>query len=343
MIEVDGSYGEGGGQILRTALYFSVIKREPIYVRNIRMGRPVSGLRPQHLATLKIMALLTSGELVNARVGSTEVYFSPSGISKEKVEFDVGTAGSITLVLQSVIPAVSILGKRLSITLTGGTDVPWSPTIDYLKSVVKQAFRKIGIDFDIDILRRGYYPRGGGIVKAEIYPSKHIYPLRLTSEPLINKVGIKSVCAKLPEDVARRQADSARKVLIENGIDVGIVKFGQEESLSPGSSVLVYCCNDTCFLGSDYLGKKGVSAEAIGSSVATRFLEIVKTKSCIDQNLSDMIAPVLTFADEQSEFTVPYITKHLETSIYVASLFSRFNYHFEKREINSLVRLSPLQ
>lgn len=329
-VEVDGSYGEGGGQILRVASAFSVIFMRPIHVRNIRAGRTNPGLRPQHLASLLILQSLTSGKLVGGEVGSTEIYFQPSEISKEKLEWDLKTAGSITLVLQTLVPAVSLARKYLEIDLRGGTDVPWSPTSDYFANVVLQSFSRIGVNFELDILSRGYYPKGGGRVRARIYPCDNPKSITLTEDPVLEGISIISRCGSLPEEVARRQADAAERQLLYRGLHVKEKIVNREHSISPGTSILVSCCNSTCFIGSDRIGERGVRAETVGSQAATRFLDLAETKSTVDPNLSDMLSPILALADGESEFYVPEITGHLRTSVYVASLFRDFDFSFKK-------------
>jgi RNA 3'-phosphate cyclase len=342
LVEVDGSYGEGGGQILRVASAFSVIFGRPIHVRNIRAGRDNPGLRPQHLASLQILESITSGKLEGGEVGSTEIYFYPSEVKQEKLEWDLRTAGSITLVLQTLIPAVSLSGKYLEVKLRGGTDVPWSPTCDYLEKVVKEAFGRIGINFEMKTITRGYYPKGGGKVEARIYPSRGIIPLTLKEEPLPKNVSIISRCGSLPKSVAERQARAAEHFLKESNIPISEVVVSLEESASPGTSLLVYCSNNTCIVGSDRIGERGVRAEKIGSDASERFVQILKSKSTTDPNLSDMLGPLLTISNDESEFYVSEITEHLRTSLYVASLFSNFKFSYNKEEDKRyLVRIFP--
>ena len=159
-IEVDGSKGEGGGQILRTAVAFAVIQGKPVRVREIRAGRDVPGLKRQHVSALQVLSKVFGGELTGATEGSSVVTFVPGKGRSQRLSVDMGTAASITLVLQAVVPAVALTRSRLELDLVGGTDVPWSPTYDYYERIVREAFRLIGIRFDITSSRRGYYPRG---------------------------------------------------------------------------------------------------------------------------------------------------------------------------------------
>ena len=172
-LRIDGSQGEGGGQILRTAVSLSAITGTPIEVTNIRAKRSNPGLRPQHMTGIKIIADLFHANVENLQVGAEWVMFAPSDkFEGGSVKVDVGTAGSIPMILMAVVPAVSLSNNGVEIEITGGTDVRASPTIDYVRHVVAASYRSIGVKFSADVIRRGYYPKGGGIVKTTIEPCK---------------------------------------------------------------------------------------------------------------------------------------------------------------------------
>ncbi|MDE1868321.1 MAG: RNA 3'-terminal phosphate cyclase, partial [Thaumarchaeota archaeon] len=172
-IKIDGSFGEGGGQIIRSAVTLSAITGRPVEIENIRSNRKIPGLRPQHMLGVKILSKICQAKVDGLHVGSTSLKFYPSQGVDMQLREDVGTAGSIPLILQVLIPAASLLKKRLEIAITGGTDVPWSPTADYTKFVLGEAFSRIGIDFSLDIKKRGYYPKGGGLIETKILPCKN--------------------------------------------------------------------------------------------------------------------------------------------------------------------------
>src|SRR5215831_4423157 len=178
-IRIDGSFGEGGGQIIRTAVTLSAITGKPIEIENIRKNRKLPGLRPQHLTGIRILSKICKAKVEGMHVNSTSLKFFPSDGLNLDIAEDIGTAGSISLVLQVLIPSVSIMGKSLKLSITGGTDVPWSPTLDYTKYVLAEAFSRIGINFTVEIKKRGYYPKGGGLVETTIIPSKRLNPIAL--------------------------------------------------------------------------------------------------------------------------------------------------------------------
>ena len=171
-LKINGGHGEGGGQIIRSAITLSCITKQPIHLENIRKNRKDEGLRPQHLTAIIILQKIANAKVFGAKIGSTELKFIPGNIDNLELVEDVKTAGSISLILQVLIPVVSISQKKLNLTIKGGTDVLWSPSMDYTQYVLKEAYSRIGINFSIKLTKRGYYPKGGGEIKLEVYPSK---------------------------------------------------------------------------------------------------------------------------------------------------------------------------
>ena len=161
-LKINGAHGEGGGQIVRSAITLSCITNQPIHLENIRKNRKSSGLKPQHLTAIKILQKISNAKVIGDKLGSTDLKFIPGEIKNLELVEDVKTAGSIALILQVLIPAVSITKKKLSLVVKGGTDVLWSPTMNYTNFVLKEAYSRIGIKFDLKITKRGYYPKGGG-------------------------------------------------------------------------------------------------------------------------------------------------------------------------------------
>lgn len=339
--EVDGSFGEGGGQILRTATAFSIITGRPIHVTSIRAGRQVPGLRPQHLAAVRILRDISGGRLEGANVGSGEITFLPGEVREGSLEVNLKTAASITLVLQAVVPAVSLTGSRLRLDLIGGTDVPWSPPIDYFSAVVREGFRRAGINFSVAISKRGYYPRGGGRVTSLIEPCMGVNPIRIVDPAVDHPVSIVSRCGMLPRHVAERQSRAATKVLEERGLQVGEVTETVEMSDSPGSSIVLTEISSGRILGTDSLGARRTRAEDVGKEAAESLVSVRESGSCLDPFLADMLAPLLCFARQESRVRIPGVTKHLATSLHVASLFTDFEYSIEDTGTSKVLTIRP--
>jgi RNA 3'-phosphate cyclase len=340
-VEVDGSYGEGGGQILRTAATLSVILGKPTRVTAIRAGRKAPGLRQQHASALEILRQMSHGRLDGAKVGSTEVTLHPGRAAGGSCSFNLETAASITLVLQAAVPAAALSGAKFSFDLVGGTDVPWSPTYDYFATVVRRAFAKMGIMFSCSASRRGYYPRGGGRVSAEVEPSESVKPLVMERPSSTLAATLTSRCSMLPRHVAQRQLDSAAANLARAGVAVAGSAVEEGESDSPGTSVLVCAMDESRIVGADSIGARGKRAEEVGSEAADRFAAEAKSGACLDSNLADMVSPILALSKAPSKLRVSAMTPHLETSLYVAGLFTGCKWSVERQGRSCVLTLSP--
>src|SRR3989449_5293090 len=204
MIEVDGGRSEGGGQLLRTALALSALTDTPVRVARIRAGRPTPGLAAQHVTAINAVAALCEAEVTNASLGASSIEFRPEELAAGRFSFDVGTAGSITLILQALVPVAAAAPGVVRLRLIGGTDVRWSPPIDYFNRVFLPLLRRLGAHADVEVLRRGYYPRGGGIVEAVIEPTRSWSPLRESERGKGERVPGIGHGSNLPEDVPKR-------------------------------------------------------------------------------------------------------------------------------------------
>ncbi|OFV68187.1 MAG: ribosomal subunit interface protein [Candidatus Syntrophoarchaeum caldarius] len=325
MIEIDGSMGEGGGQIIRTAIAFATITETPVKIRNIRVGRPKPGLAMQHLTGIEFLAKLTDATVEGLKLGSKELFFAPHRVRGGKFDLDIKTAGSITLFLQTVIPALLDSDERLEITIKGGTDVRWSPPIDFYRFLLIPVLRKMGADIEIELLRRGYYPKGNGLVRALINSSK----LRgITPEAQMNKrvKGI-SHASNLPEHVVRRQADSAEAKLLEHGISASI-ELESTQEISTGSGIFLY----SGYKSGSALGERGKRAEVVGAEAAENILSELGTAARVDIYLADQLIPYMALAEGRSEISVREMTGHLKTNISVVEAFMGRIFDVETRE-----------
>jgi len=341
LLEIDGSYGEGGGQILRTAVAFSIILGRPVRVTKVRAGRNNPGLRPQHASSLKILREVCGGRLEGGEVGSTAITFYPGVVEASSMKLDMGTAASITLVLQAVVPAASLSGSSLELELVGGTDVPWSPTFDYFASVVVPALKLTGVVCRAEASKRGYYPKGGGAVKATVEPCRRIAALELVARGSDPPASIVSRCGRLPAHVAERQSQAAQSHLRGQGIELEGASSLQVVSDSPGSSILISTTRADCLLGSDSLGALGKSAESVGQEAAKEFAAAYQSGACFDVHLSDTIAPFLSLAATDSRILLPRVSEHLKTSLHVASLFTGCSYDFASQDRAWLASIRP--
>ncbi|NNG47233.1 MAG: RNA 3'-phosphate cyclase, partial [Deltaproteobacteria bacterium] len=213
MIEIDGSHGEGGGQILRTALSLSCLTGKPFRIVNIRKGRKKPGLAPQHLVSVRAASEISGAQVSGDRQGSVELVFSPGEVKGGDFSLDVGTAGSTILVLQSIVPALLFTRGKSTVTVRGGTHVPFSPSFHYAASVLVPALGRLGAKLSLSIGSYGFYPKGGGAIRSEIFPSEGIRPLGLPERGKIHAVTGWSAAGNLPLSIARRQRDSAMEAI----------------------------------------------------------------------------------------------------------------------------------
>ncbi|MBI2185095.1 MAG: RNA 3'-terminal phosphate cyclase [Thaumarchaeota archaeon] len=337
---VDGARGEGGGQILRTSIALSILSRKPVEVINIRAKRSNPGLRAQHLSAVKALAAVFNAYVEDAVLGSKRIYFIPREQKITSLDFDIGTAGSITLLLQAIIPAVSLGGGSIDVKLIGGTDVSGSPTMDYFRNIVLPAYRLLGVEVELEVLRRGYYPKGGGIVKVSVKPRKTSTPLRLGKTPA-GASSILSVCSNLPRSVAERQASSAKHYLESRSIHVGNIEIRQEEAVSPGTAITVFQVDGkSIFIGGDNIGRRDLPAEKVGREAAARFTDEYSLGVPVDRHLSDMLVPMLVCTEGESQFLTSEVTGHLETNLRVARMFTSCGYELAREERGVMVRIS---
>jgi RNA 3'-terminal phosphate cyclase (ATP) len=340
LVKIDGSHGEGGGQILRTAISLSAISGKPIEVTNIRANRTNPGLRPQHLAGIKIIADLFHAKSENLKVGAEWIRFSPSDkFEGGSIKFDIGTAGSIPLILMTVVPAVSLSNNSLQIEVTGGTDVKASPTIDYIKHIVAKSYLSIGPKFSVDVLKRGYYPKGGGVVQCTVKPCKTPSTIELLATGYLEPKII-SVCSQLPVHVAKRQISSALIALEKKDIRCSNYTASIETSISPGSSILVYSAADFgLYVGGDSIGELGKRAESVGTEAAMRFLDSTLAQATVDPFLADMLVLPLALSKGRSRYRVARVTQHLLTNLHIVSEIVRCKYSIEQQEGSYIVTI----
>ncbi|MFW9809485.1 MAG: RNA 3'-terminal phosphate cyclase [Candidatus Thorarchaeota archaeon] len=333
MIVIDGSFGEGGGQILRTAVSLSALTMKPIRITNIRAGRPKPGLKKQHIAGIELTGRLVDATIRGLDLGSTTIEFIPNERRSGTFSYDVGTAGSISLVLQAVLPPAILSSEPIVLNLRGGTDVKWSPPIDYLSNVFTDTMKGMGATIRINQKRRGHYPRGGGMVSCEIVPTSEIEPLEVVKFGKLKNVSGISHCVRLPGHIAERQASSAENVIEDQlNIQADIVREsypkGDDPHLGPGSGIVIWA-EDDCGnrLGSDMLGERGISAESVGSNAATHLVGEVSSEMAIDSHLCDMLIPYLAIASGTSKIGITTITSHLTTNIWATEhiLGTQFN------------------
>lgn len=340
MIEIDGSYGEGGGQILRTALALAAYCGSPCRITNIRKRRPKSGLRPQHQAGVKALAALCSAEVTGAEVGSEEIIFKPARIAGGSLRIDVGTAGAIGLVLQTIMLPALRAPSPLLLTMTGGTDVPWAPTAGYVAQILFPIMKKMGYEGKVTVTRRGYFPRGGGEVCVELQGGS-LSPLQLLERGAIRIIRGRSHASESLRDrgVAERQHEGALAALNRAGIPAEIeTVYGP--SASPGSGIDLWAVGTVTVIGANALGARGKRAEQVGREAAAAILRQINSGAALDEWMGDQILPFLAVAGGNSTASIARVTDHLQTNLWVINHFLRLESHIRREKTRGIVSLS---
>ena len=323
--KIDGSHGEGGGQILRSAITLSCIMKTPIKIENIRHNRKNPGLSAQHLSAVKILSKICNAKVSGLEIGSKQIEFIPNDVENLSMIEDVGTAGSIPLILQVLIYAVSLSKKSLEISIKGGTDVLWSPTMDYTRFVLSEALANFGIKYSIKIKKRGYYPKGGGIVNIKISPCNKINPILLTSKNT-NDVNLFCTYSKIKQEKIQSELVSIEQNFKKDSLNVMNTKITNEEALDKGASILAYRNDKNSILGMSSLWN--TSAEKFVDGISSK--KFIPDNLGVDENLADMLVIPASQSKETSIFRVASITKHLETNLYVTSKLTGCKYGIGK-------------
>ena len=322
MIEVDGAHGEGGGQLLRNAAALAAITGKAVRVANIRAKRPKPGLAAQHVAALQAVAAVANAQIEGLRIGSRQVVVKPGTIAGGKHRFDVGTAGSVTLVLQACLPPALLAPAPTELHLIGGTDVRWSPPLDYFRFVFLPLLERMGGRVAVEVLRRGYYPRGGGEVRVTVTPTTGFRPLAVEPPGALRRVRGIAHAANLPEHVAQGMRQAAARGLV--GIAEAKVEaesLGNAQAFGPGGAVVLWTEHENTVLGASALAEKGTPAEAVGASAAAELVSDLKAHASLDVHASDQVLIYAALAKGESRFSAREVTEHAATTMWLLEKF----------------------
>ena len=336
MREIDGSYGEGGGQLLRTSVALAAITGQSVHLSNIRAKRSNPGLAAQHLTAVRAVATLCSAEVEGLQIKSQEIFFRPGSLRGGQFDFSVGTAGSITLVLQAALPVAVACGERLRMHITGGTDVRAAPPLDYYRHVLLPLLSGMGVRAKIDILRRGYFPRGGGEVTVEVEPSLPLQPLLVDAPGNLKKIRGFAHIANLPAHIAQRMANSALaelSVFPTPSIDLAVL--GKGEAIGAGGAIVLAARMEHTSLGASATAQRGVPAEQLGSEAGQLLREEILSGATLDTHAADQILIYMALAGGTSRFLARDLSSHAATTIWLLEQF--LPVHFSLSQSGHLV------
>lgn len=330
MIEIDGS--DGGGQMLRTALTLATLQDIGFRMEEIRGGRSDPGLKKQHMKAIEAMQELTDAEVDGLEEGSEELVFRPDAFDPHDVSIDIETAGSVSLLFQTVMPLCFLADEEFSVTAEGGTDVKWSPPTNYLEHVAETVFSWFGADIEVQTGRHGFFPVGGGRSRLTVRPSEEETPYREHAGELRKVTGVSIATQHLRDsNVAERQRSEARRIVANAYPEVEFdISYEYVQSRSPGSSIVgAAFLADGC-VGADALGEKGKRSEQVAKEMAEQLLDDVGSGAAVDRYMADQIVPFL--AQTGGAISVPAVTDHVGSAVDVAERFLDVSFETEAME-----------
>ncbi|MBI4639253.1 MAG: RNA 3'-terminal phosphate cyclase [Candidatus Tectomicrobia bacterium] len=339
-ITIDGAEGEGGGQVLRTSLALSMITGIPFRMINIRAKRENPGLQAQHLQALQAAALICHADVKGATLRSSSVEFIPGPVESGTYRIDIGTAGAISLVFHTLFLPLALAQYPSHLTITGGTHVNWSPPFEHLETCFGFMMKKIGLNVDVHLEKAGFYPKGGGEVRAMISPTQSISPLHLTDRGEMKSLTGKAVVSNLPDDIAQRMKSRAIKSLRERGLR-GEITLERCSSIGQGAYLFLEVEYEHAQAGFIGLGERGKRAERVADEATQELFRYLNSNGVIDRYLADQLVLPLAFAKGRSTLTISEISHHLRTNLETIQKFLDLEVEIREEPKQGFVSLEP--
>jgi len=328
-LHLDGSAGEGGGQILRSALSLSLVTGRPFRISSIRANRRNPGLRAQHLAAVRAARAVGGAEVTGAVLGSRELSFRPAGIRGGEHLFDVGTAGSTTLVLQTILPALLFAKEPAQVTIEGGTHNPWAPPFEFLERSFGQVLRRMGATFAIELERHGFAPAGGGILRARVTPGNVLRHLDLRERGEVRSLRVTALLSNLPLHIAEREIERVRKRIGVHLASEAILPVAG--AAGPGNALLLEIETDAGVAVFSCIGRRGLRAEAVADDVAEQARAFLDSGAAVDAHLADQLLLPMALAGGGT-FTTGEPSSHARTNAGVIEAFLKVRVNMERDE-----------
>jgi RNA 3'-phosphate cyclase len=339
-IRIDGSLLEGGGSIVRNSVALATLFRKPLEIYNIRAKRSKPGLRNQHTFAVRTIGELCNAKTEGVKVGSNSIKFHPGEIRGGEFEIDVKTAGSLTLLLQAILPIAVHAPSEVKLLMKGGTDVPMAPPYDYLRSVFIPIMEDIGVDVVLCLGRRGHYPKGNGTLSCDVQPKLRLKPIQYKLEKSleIGQIDGAAHAVQLPEHIVDRMISSASEELKKQKLKIGKIeslwcKPKYDTHAGPGTGITLWTkTNHQTHLAGDSLGRRGVPAEKVGKIAAENLIQQIKYGKPIDYHLADQLIIWMTISDYPSVIETGKITLHTLTNIEIAKQITNAEFEVEGSE-----------
>jgi RNA 3'-terminal phosphate cyclase (ATP) len=331
-IYVDGGYGEGGGQIIRTALSLSALTGQPVEFYNVRANRGKPGLQPQHLTAVKAAAALCDARTQGDSVGSVGFRFQPQApVRPGEYGFDIGTAGAATLVAQTLLIPLVHAERPSRLALTGGTHVPHSPPEEYLETIYSAILRRAGADVRIRYEEAGFYPKGGGRIEASIQPAAELNPIDWTERGKLRSLTAYVVTSSLPPHVAERGEKTILQWMKSVGRQARIVRRDLP-SRGPGAAVTLVAECEGGWGGFSGIGERGKPMEQVAEEPCEAFMNWWKSGATCDERLADQLVLPMALSPGVSRWSSPRLTQHLRTVFWLARQFLPIEYAFAEED-----------
>jgi RNA 3'-terminal phosphate cyclase (ATP) len=334
MVVIDGSYGEGGGQVLRSALTLAALSGQPTRIEHIRAGRSRPGLRPQHLTAVRAAAAVCEARLEGDELGSQAVTFEPAGPpASGSYTFDVaavtrrGSAGSVALLAQTVLLPLALAEGDSDLTLRGGTHVPWAPPAAYLEHVFLPLLERMGVRAQLDLVRWGFYPAGGGEIQVRVGgQAEPLCPIVLSERKELQRIWGTAAVMNLPSHIPQRMADRARNVLAGAGLCARVEPL-RLHGAGPGAGIFLFAeytawpTGEGVAAGFTAYGRKGLPAERVAEDACEQLLLHHRSGAPADPHLADQLVLPMALADGESRVRTPRVSRHLLTNVWVVQRF----------------------
>jgi len=321
MIYVDGAQKSGSGTIVRFAVGLATLLGEELYLTNIRSKREKPGLRPQHLKAVQALQQICQGSLDGGEVGSKEIRFKPGGKAKGgSYEWDIGTAGSTTLLVMTLLPAACFSTATTRFRISGGLFQDFAPSAYHMQYVLFPVLEKMGITARLSIIRPGYVPRGGGIIEVGVEPvTGRLKPISLVSQGDVAEIKGFALSSHLRErKVSQRMVEKCNEVLESNGYHAQIEIIHDTTALQRGAALAIYAeTNSGCVIGADRAGEPRRTSEDIGRYVARSLVEDLGSGATVDRYLADQLIFYAALADGVSQYRIPRLTEHVGTNLWL--------------------------
>lgn len=325
MIEIDGSQKSGSGTIVRHAVALAALLGEPLRVFNARAKREKPGLRAQHVASVKACAEMCGGKADGLSVGSRDFTFTPGEhIKGGTFSWDIGTAGSTTMLAFAVLPLACFADAPVTLCITGGVFQDFAPSPHHMQHVLSSLARRMGLPMKLEVIRAGYVPRGAGVIELGVTPVKdRLLPLSLMEQGSVTQVSGIAFSSHLENRrVSDRMAEVCERRLADRGLAAEIDRVYDTAALHAGAGLAVWSESSTgSIFGSDRAGALRRSSEAIGRYVAETFIEDVATGATVDRHAADQLVLFAALAEGVSRYMAPRRTEHIESNLWLAERF----------------------